>query len=118
MATRTGKEYLEGLKDGRQIWLNGERIEDVTEHPALAAGARSISRWYDMCASKGYPIIVNDPDSGEPMNVSHLIPRSPEDLALRHRGLEAMARWHVGMLGRSPDYVNVSFAGFAGLSSL
>ncbi len=118
MATRTGKEYLEGLRDGRQIWMGGERIEDVTEHPDLAAGARTIAQWYDMCASKGYPLIIDDPDSGEPMNISHLIPRSPEDLALRHRGLETMARWHVGMLGRSPDYVNVSFAGFAGLSSL
>ena len=37
----TGAEYLESLRDGREIWLYGERVEDVTTHPAFRNMARS-----------------------------------------------------------------------------
>lgn len=43
----TGAQYLEGLRDGREIWLNGERVNDVTTHPAFRNGARSVARLYD-----------------------------------------------------------------------
>jgi 4-hydroxyphenylacetate 3-monooxygenase len=43
----TGDEYLESLRDGREIWLYGERVEDVTTHPAFRNSARSIARLYD-----------------------------------------------------------------------
>ena len=31
----TGAEYLESLRDGREVYINGERVEDVTTHPAM-----------------------------------------------------------------------------------
>jgi aromatic ring hydroxylase len=43
----TGAEYLESLRDGREIWLYGERVEDVTTHPAFRNTARMIARLYD-----------------------------------------------------------------------
>src|SRR5437588_10361045 len=43
----TGAQYLESLRDGREIWLNGERVRDVTTHPAFRNGARSVARLYD-----------------------------------------------------------------------
>ena len=43
----TGAEYLESLKDNREIWLHGERVKDVTTHPAFRNSARSIARLYD-----------------------------------------------------------------------
>ena len=57
-----------------------------------------------------------DPETGEPINVSHLIPRSRQDLERRHACLEQIAEWSVGIMGRTPDYMNVTFAGFAGRS--
>ena len=49
MPARTGQEYITGLKDRpREVWLNGERIKDVTEHPALRNGVRSVAALYDM----------------------------------------------------------------------
>jgi len=36
----TGAQYLESLRDGREIWLNGERIQDVTTHPAFRNGTK------------------------------------------------------------------------------
>ena len=44
MAARSGAEYLAGLKEQpREIWLDGRRIDDVTEFAGLANGARSIA---------------------------------------------------------------------------
>src|SRR5689334_21706979 len=36
----TGPEYLESLRDGREIWIYGERVDDVTTHPAFRNAAR------------------------------------------------------------------------------
>ena len=44
MPARTGKEYLDGLKEqSPEIWLDGKRIHDVTAFPGLANGAKSIA---------------------------------------------------------------------------
>src|SRR5204863_8258130 len=43
----TGAEYLESLRDGREIYIYGERVKDVTTHPAFRNGARMIARFYD-----------------------------------------------------------------------
>src|SRR5438067_10582769 len=43
----TGAEYLQSLRDGREVYINGERIADVTTHPAMRNSARSLARLYD-----------------------------------------------------------------------
>ena len=49
MPARTGQEYIAGLKERpREVWLNGERVKDVTEHPALRNGVRSVAALYDL----------------------------------------------------------------------
>ncbi|HTN63023.1 MAG TPA: 4-hydroxyphenylacetate 3-hydroxylase N-terminal domain-containing protein, partial [Devosia sp.] len=56
--------------------------------------------------------LVDDPERpGEKMSASLIVPRSKEDLMVRHRGLERLARYSNGLLGRTPDYVNVVLAG-------
>ena len=49
MPARTGEQYLKGLQQQeREVWLGGERVKDVTTHPGLANGARSLASLYDM----------------------------------------------------------------------
>ena len=43
-----------------------------------------------------------------------MIPKSREDLAKRGRALRTVAEYSVGLMGRTPDYMNVTYAGFAG----
>ena len=43
----TGQEYLDSLRDDREIWIYGERVKDVTTHPAFRNTARMIARLYD-----------------------------------------------------------------------
>jgi len=114
MPARTGAQFLNGLKDDREIWVGSERVRDVVDHPAFAGAARAMAELYDLQHANADVCLMPDPETGEPVNVSHLIPRSREDLERRHACLERHAEFTVGLLGRSPDYLNVTFAGFAG----
>src|SRR5688572_16706370 len=111
MPARTGAEYLQGLRQrSAEIWLGNERIRDVTAHPALRRGANSVAHLYDM---QHDPTLRDDmtyvsPSTGERVGLSFLIPRSHADLQRRSRMMLHWARYSGGMLGRSPDYLNVS----------
>jgi 4-hydroxyphenylacetate 3-monooxygenase len=114
MPARTGEQYLRGLKDGRQVWIGSNRLGDVASHPALKGAARALAGVYDLQHEHASDCLMPDPETAEPINVSHMIPRSKEDLLRRHAGLERTAEYTVGLMGRTPDYMNVTYAGFAG----
>lgn len=117
MAARTGEQYLEGLKDKRAVWVNGEAVTDVSAHPGFKGSLAGMAGYFDWQYVNQDACLTEDGNGGL-SNLSHMIPRSREDLARRHKCLEALAQYSVGMLGRTPDYVNVTFAGFAGQPSL
>src|SRR6266581_7545034 len=49
MPARTGQQYITGLQERpREVWIDGERVQDVTTHPALRNGVRSVAALYDM----------------------------------------------------------------------
>lgn len=113
MPARTGKAFLEGLKAPREIWVGNERVSDVTAHPAFVGAAQELASVFDLQYAEADRCLVPDPETGELINASHLIPRSREDLFKRHQSLEVTAEHSVGLMGRTPDYMNVTFAGFA-----
>ena len=113
MPARTGREFLEGLKPPRDIWVGNDKVSDVAGHPAFAGAAEELAALFDLQHAQADRCLTPDPETGEPINASHLIPRSREDLKTRRRALEACAEHSVGLLGRSPDYMNVTYAGFA-----
>lgn len=119
---RTGKEYVEGLRDDREVWLAGARVGDVTDHPAFAGALRTMADLYDLQHDCADVCLTPDPDvtDGEKpgfppsVNRSIVIPRSREDLERRHDALRRTAELTFGLMGRTPDYLNVTVAGFAG----
>src|SRR5258708_2809641 len=114
MRARTGEQFLNGLRGQREIWVDGERIADVASHPKLRGAAHALAEIYDLQHARAAPGVMAEPETGEPIPVSHMIPRSREDLAKRGRALRAVAEYSVGLMGRTPDYMNVTYAGFAG----
>lgn len=118
MGARNGKEFLDGLRDDREIWLGGERIDDVTSHPALRGAAGEMAGLYDLQFEEPDLLLMTDEVTGEQVNVTHLIPRSRDDLARRHQAIRHIAQSTLGLMGRSPDYLNVTVAGFAGRSDV
>ncbi len=114
MAARTGSQFLEGLRrTKREIWVEGERIEDVTTHPKLRGGAESLAAMYDRQHEFAGDCLFAAPDTGELTSVSHMIPRSRDDLVRRHAGLVRLSEGSMGIMGRTPDYMNMKFAAFA-----
>jgi 4-hydroxyphenylacetate 3-monooxygenase len=114
MGARTGKEFLAGLKTPRDIWVGDDKVTDVAAHPAFAGAAQTLAQVFDLQFEAREDCLMPDPETGEPINVSHMIPRSRADLERRHRCLQRISEFTVGLMGRTPDYMNVTYAGFAG----
>ncbi|MHB1834323.1 MAG: 4-hydroxyphenylacetate 3-hydroxylase family protein [Solirubrobacteraceae bacterium] len=117
---RTGEQFLDGLRQGgREIWLCGERISHPLQHPQLRGAALSLARVFDLQHEHADELLAPAPDdSGKRVNVTHLIPRVREDLERRRRAFEIVAAMSGGTMGRTPDYLNVTFACFAGRSDV
>src|SRR5579871_6441849 len=113
MPARTGRQFLDGLKEPRDIYVGTEKVTDVAAHPAFKGAAEELAAVFDLQHAKADRCLVPDPETGEPINAGHMIPRSRDDLLKRHAALEVCAEHSVGLMGRTPDYMNVTFAGFA-----
>src|SRR5258708_619420 len=107
---RTGVSYLESLRDGRSVFLDGERVRSAADHPAFRNAARSIAGLYDCVAAaeNRRTMTYASPSTGAPVSVAFLQPRTPADLVTRRDALKALADSTYGLMGRSPEH----FAGF------
>jgi 4-hydroxyphenylacetate 3-monooxygenase len=111
---RTGEQFLEGLRsEEREIWLEGEKVTDPSEHPKLAGAADSLARLFDLQHEDPETFLMDSPDAGRPVNVTHVQPKSRADLERRRAASKRIADATVGMMGRTPDYLNYTFACFA-----
>ncbi|GGT33874.1 4-hydroxyphenylacetate 3-hydroxylase family protein [Streptomyces purpureus] len=107
--TRSGRDYLESLRDEREIWLDGERVGDITRHPAFRNTAASIARLYDLAHdSEHTPVLTEDGT-----HRAFAVPRSYEDLVARREAYRVWAKAGYGFLGRTPDCMAGGAAGFA-----
>src|ERR1700677_2713997 len=97
---KTGQEYLDGLRDGRVVYVGGERVDDVTSDPRFARDA------------KHDPAHTYEVD-GRRHSAYYLQARSREDLKQRYATHKFIADRSYGLLGRSPDYVSSFITGMA-----
>src|SRR5437868_13141930 len=103
----TGSEYLESLRQGRKVYINGERVKDVTTHVAFRNSARSIARLYDALhdpATKDVLTAPTDTGSGGYTHRYFKAARSREDLRAQKEAIATWARKTYGWMGRTPDY--------------
>ena len=82
---RSGKDYLEALKDGRDLYIGGERVDDVTTHPAFQGAAQTFASLFDMKADPANADVMSFEDNGERFAMYYLMPRSADDSPHRHR---------------------------------
>ncbi|MBM7094883.1 4-hydroxyphenylacetate 3-monooxygenase, oxygenase component [Bacillus sp. H-16] len=107
MPAKTGDQYISRLKKAsNNIYLHGERVEDVTEHPGLKNVVKSMAKLYDLQFEKPEKMLYTSPTSGEKVGMTFLQPTSVDDLIKRREAIQEWARTSGGMLGRSPDYLN------------
>ena len=111
--TKTGADHIKSLRDGRTIYLDGQRVEDAVEHPAYRNAVRSVARLYDFqAASENLEKMTFESPAGEHrVNRSWQLPSSYHDLVQRREALTAWAELSCGFFGRSPDHVASCLAG-------
>jgi 4-hydroxyphenylacetate 3-monooxygenase len=117
---RTGSEYLRSLRDGRAIFVDGERVKDVTTHPAFREAARSVARLFDIAAAPENRELMTypSPKTGAPVWRAWQIPKSHDELRAKRRAAETWAESTFGLMGRTPDHVAGFIAGYAAKPAL
>src|SRR5687768_10177685 len=104
MGARDGNAYREGLRDGRNVWLEGRKIRDVTEEPLLRPVIDATAQLYDLQHDpKTRDILtIDSPDLGERIGRTYHAPRTREHLSARGVGIRLWMEQSCGFLGRSP----------------
>ncbi len=114
MSARSGEQVLKKLRgDSPEIWHGGERVTDLTSHPAFKNGLRSLAELYDLQWEQPDTMLFDSPTSGEKVGRSYMIARTQEDLESVSRMMKMWADHHHGMLGRAPDYLNRAMTAYA-----
>lgn len=113
----TGAEFLDSIQDGREIYIYGERVKNVTAHPAFRNSARMVARWYDRFHEKKDQIgVLTDTGSGQLTHPFFLGSRTADDLIKGRDAIADLQKVAFGWMGRSPDY-KAAFLGTLGANS-
>jgi 4-hydroxyphenylacetate 3-monooxygenase len=109
---KNGAEHVASVRDGRAVFLDGERVADVSTHPAYRHAVESAGALYDYQAhSDNVERMTFDIGGGRRINRAWQLPSSYEDLVERRKALVEWAELSCGYLGRSPDHVASSMSG-------
>jgi 4-hydroxyphenylacetate 3-monooxygenase len=102
---RTGTQYLDSLRDGRQVWINGERVADVTTHPAFRPIVSLRARLYDMAHEAQHSAAMSyvDDTSGERCNLALKLPKTQQDWQDKRAYVDAQLNEIGGVVVRSGD---------------
>ncbi len=115
MPVRTKEEYLEGLRDGREVYYKGELIDDVTTHPATRGMIETQGELFDLQHDPEHADLLTyeSPTSGDPVSIFYKKPRSIEDLEQRREASKVWMDYTCGMSGRANDFLASGVTGLA-----
>jgi aromatic ring hydroxylase len=114
MTMRTGAEYLESLRDGRNVFIDGERIEDVTTHPLTRGYAAQAARFYDLHHEpENQDSLTFVDEDGARRAIGWLYPKDQHDLERRRDYADSLIRsFGGGAFGRFPQSCNCIWYAF------
>ena len=94
MPLRDPRQYVESLRDGREVYIHGKRVEDVTAHPVLRRAIDHGAIDYELHQREGLRdlFVTHSPTTGHEMRRYFEIPRSVEDLLRRRELIETATR--------------------------
>ena len=116
MPARIGEDYITRLREQPPaLYINGERVKDVTTYPGLRNGVGTLARLYDMQHDPALrdEMTYVSPTTGDRVGLSFITPKTLEDLEQRRTMMTHWARVSCGMMGRTPDFLNVSMMAMA-----
>jgi 4-hydroxyphenylacetate 3-monooxygenase oxygenase component len=104
MPVRTGADYIRALRDKREVWHAGRRIEDVTAHSGFTGTIKTLADLYDKQHAPEFRDFMTFEHDGERFSYSYLAPKSAEQLARKRGNIEFWAQQTLGQMGRYPDF--------------
>ncbi|MGE4167923.1 MAG: 4-hydroxyphenylacetate 3-hydroxylase family protein [Xanthobacteraceae bacterium] len=113
---RSGSDFLKAIKARScAIYIGGERVDDVTTHPAFANAAKTAAKLYDISSdpANAERLTHQIPGSKTRYNNIWLLPRNRADIDARNRVHETWSQATWGLFGRSPDHVAGWICGMA-----
>ena len=110
----TGERYIESLRDGREVWLDGKRVDDVTTHPAFSGMVHEMARIYDLQYTDELRDLMTYPsaETGNRISYSYSLPRTYDEMMTRKRNSEIWMQESFGQLGRTPDFCSSIVCGW------
>jgi len=87
---RTGEEYRESLRDGREVWIDGERVADVTTHPAFKPIVDARARIHDLAHEPATEDVMSYEEDGERFATGLKPPRTQEDWHAKRRAVDTV----------------------------
>jgi 4-hydroxyphenylacetate 3-monooxygenase len=102
---RTGEEYRESLRDGREVWIDGEKVEDVTTHPVFKPMVDVRARIYDLAHEERTSDLMSyaDPESGERCAVGSKPPLTKDDWHAKRAAVDTVFDEIGGVVTRVGD---------------
>ena len=111
---KDGKRHIDSLKDNRTIYIDGRRVADVTTDPAFRRVVETSGQFYDYQAAPENieQMTFTSPRTGDRVSRAWQLPRNHRELVERREALVKWSEMTCGMVGRSPDHVASTIAGF------
>ncbi len=100
---RTGAQYIESIRDGREVYINGERVTDVPSHPMFKPLVDIRARMYDMQHDAATRDIMTRTVDGEAQAVGSLLPYTQDDWWAKRRATDALMEDIGGIVTRVGD---------------
>ncbi len=100
---RTGQQYLESIRDGRLVWINGERVKDVPSHPMFKPLVDIRARIYDMQHDPATRPLMTYSEGGQNYALGLKLPYSQEDWQAKRQSTDAVFKDIKGVVTRVGD---------------
>lgn len=100
---RTGDEYRASIRDGRQVYVNGEKVADVTAHPMFKPLVDIRARIYDMQHDPATAPAMTVEQDGETNAVGNALPFTQDDWWAKRRATDTVLEDIGGIVTRVGD---------------
>ena len=100
---RTGDEYRTSLDDGREVWMNGEKVKDVCAHPQLKPVIDVRARIYDMQHDPSTKDQTTYQENGEDFAIGLRLPYEPKDWEDKRKAVDLVMHDIGGIVTRVGD---------------
>ena len=100
---RNGEEYRDSIRGNREIYINGEKVKDVTTHPQFKPLVDIRARIYDMQFEKDHKDIMTVTQDGEPNAIGNALPYTQDDWWAKRRATDHMLQEIGGVVTRVGD---------------